>query len=142
MTLNMELFVKKLVIILALIVVSLGLYSAFFVDHSTKGEHYTARFKGCDRDVTQDHQKLKFALIDSAKSAGAKVYDLCETSVKNEGFAIVLLLEKSHASLRSLDETGLCIVDLLSIDNSLDSKAFEKNMRVYLKPNSVQRLSA
>jgi len=126
--------VKKLIIVLALVVMSLGVFSkSCFSQHP----HYMASFKGCDRDVLYDHQKLKFALIDSAKSAGAKVYDLCEAKVRDEGYVIVLLLEKGYASLRSLDEKGVCVVDLLAFDKTLDSKAFEKNMRAYLKPEGV-----
>ena len=76
-------------------------------------------------------------MIDSAKSAGAKVYDLCEAKVRDEGYVIVMLLEKGYASLRSLDEKGVCVADLLAFDKTLDSKAFEKNMRAYLKPEGV-----
>ncbi|MDN3505211.1 MAG: S-adenosylmethionine decarboxylase [Rhabdochlamydiaceae bacterium] len=131
---------KKIILALALIAMGLGLYSAFFIDHPILADHYTASFKGCDRDVLKDHQKLKFALIDSARSAGAKVYDLCETRVNEEGYAVVLLLEKSHASLRSLDEKGICVVDLLAFDQTLDCKLFDKNMRAYLKPEAVHKI--
>lgn len=107
--------------------------------YSFQGVHYVASYKGCDRAALSNIETLSSTLLDAAKASGATVLEYSSHIFAPDGFTMVILLSESHASIHTYPEHGACFVDLFTCGTHCSYTAFERTLREYLKPESVDQ---
>jgi S-adenosylmethionine decarboxylase len=77
----------------------------------TTGRHLLVEYRGCDRAVLDDRDRLEGLLSAAAAAAQATVVGAVFRRFSRQGISGVLVLEESHISIHSWPESGYAAVD-------------------------------
>lgn len=105
------------------------------------GRHFLASYLDCDETAIKDVVALRKAMDEAVISCGATLLDSCEFVFKPDGLTVIYLLSESHASIHTYPEKNACFVDLFTCGDKCSAENFDRVLRAYLKPKTVnQRL--
>jgi S-adenosylmethionine decarboxylase len=106
-------------------------------EHFFAGKHFLASYVDCDGTALSDIEGLMQAMEKAINASGATILSRITHEFDPSGFTAVYLLSESHASIHTYPEFGSCFVDLFTCGDRCFSVPFDKLMREYLKPQTV-----
>lgn len=107
------------------------------------GTHFLASYCGCDVDKLTNIDDLRLILNVSVLASGATILGNMDHVFKSncdppiDGYTSVFILSESHASIHTYPENGACFIDLFTCGNHCSYEPFDKHLRDYLHPKSV-----
>lgn len=117
--------------------VSVSAYSSDLDTYEFAGKHFFASYLDCDLEALKDVDTLVAAMDEAVEASGATILGSKAHYFSPEAVTIVYLLSESHASIHTYPEHGACFVDLFTCGDSCSSEKFDKALRSYLKPQTV-----
>ncbi len=92
------------------------------------GRHVYGNLYEIDLNVASDEERLKRVVIDAAKAANAKIYDIRSWKFGGEkgGVSVIALVVESHIAIHTWTEYRYATVDVYTCGDSSDpKKAFD-----------------
>jgi len=105
--------------------------------HSFAGKHFLGSYIGCNQKAMADLTGMLAAMDEAVKSSGATILDRAEYIFSPHAITVVYLLSESHASLHTYPEYGACFVDLFTCGDRCTAEDFDRALRAYLQPSTV-----
>lgn len=102
------------------------------------GIHLIASYIDCDKARLDDHVGLGEAMERAIVESGASVMERTSHVFAGGGMTGVYVLAESHASIHTYPEHGSCFVDIFTCGYDCDPQQFDRLMRGYLSPGSVE----
>lgn len=101
------------------------------------GKHFLASYLDCDLEALSNLEELQLAMDKAVGSCGATILNQNAHVFPPHGLTMVYLLSESHASIHTYPEFGACFVDLFTCGQHCSAEKFDKALREYLKPKTV-----
>ena len=105
--------------------------------HFFRGRHVIASYLECDHDALVDIKTLSEKMNEAARATGATVINSADFVFDPQGYAMVLLLSESHASIHTYPEYNACFIDIFTCGEQCTPERFDEMMQEYLKPKKV-----
>jgi len=103
------------------------------------GVHWLLDFHGCPFEALDRAEKVRVALIDAARRAGAQVLGDRFHQFEPHGASGVVLIGESHLSIHTWPERGYAAADLFTCSTSLDVEAAVTALAGNLCASQVER---
>jgi S-adenosylmethionine decarboxylase len=103
------------------------------------GKHFIASYSGCNKAALKDVERLEKVMNEAVAQTGATSLNSVKHIFPPDGFTMVILLGESHASIHTYPEHGSCFVDLFTCGDHCNSEMFDKYLREYLQPTTVNQ---
>ncbi|MFC1967581.1 adenosylmethionine decarboxylase [Chloroflexota bacterium] len=81
---------------------------------NTLGRHLLLDLKDCDRELLNDVEFLKGALVTAAEECGATVLSVNFNTFNPQGVSGVVIIAESHISVHTWPEYGYAAVDIFT----------------------------
>lgn len=104
--------------------------------HAFWGRHFFASYNDCNFERLTNATLLD-VMREAIKASGATIISDEIHSFNNGGMTAVFLLKESHASVHTYPEHKACFVDLFTCGQDTQTEVFDREMRDYLEPASV-----
>ena len=105
--------------------------------HQFAGKHFLASYLDCNPSALTNLDALLLAMDDAVKASGATILNRSEHIFPPSGITVVYTLSESHASIHTYPEFGACFVDLFTCGDNCASPPFDRALREYLEPQTV-----
>lgn len=105
--------------------------------HHFAGKHFLASYLDCNPIALTNLDALVHAMDEAVKASGATILNRSEHIFPPSGITIVYTLSESHASIHTYPEFGACFVDLFTCGDNCSSPPFDRLLREYLEPQTV-----
>lgn len=104
------------------------------MEYSFCGRHLFASYFHCDTAALGNHEMLRENLIKAVKLSGANLLQFIDHQFHPQGYAAVMLLSESHASIHTYPEHEACFIDIFTCGDHTKVEEFDQHMRAYLRP--------
>ncbi len=103
------------------------------------GKHLFANYFKCDVEALNNHEQLLDTMIKAVELSGATLLQCVHHEFHPKGFAVVMLLSESHASIHTYPEHQACFIDIFTCGDHCDVEIFEQALREYLLPQGISK---
>lgn len=134
MDLYYSLVMKKLLVFLVLSI----LLHAGEKEYLFLGKHFIANYSECDPEALKNAHRLVEVMREGVNESGAQILNESSYFFPGDGLTMAILLSESHASIHTYPEHNACFVDLFTCGDHCHYEPFDRVLREYLKPRSVQ----
>jgi S-adenosylmethionine decarboxylase len=100
------------------------------------GNHVISNFYGVE-DLGKYNNKIKDALINACKDAGATVLEVSDHEFDNGGYTVLVLLAESHSSIHTYPEHKSLYFDVFTCGSSIDPNDIFETMKTFFTPAFV-----
>jgi S-adenosylmethionine decarboxylase len=101
------------------------------------GKHFLASYLDCNQQALSDIEGLLNAMDKAVDSSGATILHRWHHIFPPSGLTVIYALSESHASIHTYPEFGACFVDLFTCGDHCSSSNFDRLLREYLEPQTV-----
>lgn len=102
------------------------------------GRHLFASYYDCDDTALGDHKELVNHMMQAVQATGATLLRYVEHEFFPQGYAAVMLLAESHASIHTYPEHKACFVDIFTCGD-MEIELFDQRLQEYLKPGGCSK---
>ena len=96
-----------------------------------------ASYTGCNHEALIDLETLCAKMKEAVYATGATIINSCDYVFEPQGYALILLLSESHASIHTYPEYDACFIDIFTCGENCIPEHFDTMMQEYLKPAHV-----
>jgi S-adenosylmethionine decarboxylase len=102
------------------------------------GRHLIASYFECDLEALANHRALMDCMVEAVKATGATLLHSVQHEFYPQGYAMIMLLSESHASIHTYPEHRSCFVDIFTCGACLIEK-FDDVLQEYLHPQGLSK---
>ena len=106
-------------------------------EYQFAGIHFLASYVGCGDKPLNNIEGLRAAMQNAVKASGATMLNNVDHVFDSNGYTAAIILSESHASIHTYPEFNSCFVDLFTCGDKCSYERFDKVLREYLVPKTV-----
>ncbi len=99
-----------------------------------------AEFYSCDREILNDVDFVRSAMLEAARKPGATIVTETFHHFSPHGVSGAVIIAESHLAIHTWPEFGYAAVDLFTCGNSVSSEAGFNHLRQALKASHVSTM--
>lgn len=107
-------------------------------EYAFEGKHFFASYCDCEQNALTDIMALEKAMEEAVLASGATILGSLKHVFEPDGLTLVVLLSESHASIHTYPEHSSCFVDLFTCGDNCHYEGFDRILRAYLQPKTVE----
>jgi S-adenosylmethionine decarboxylase proenzyme len=102
------------------------------------GEHYLIELYECNKGILDNLAKIKQALLDAARMAGATIIDQRFHKFSPQGVSGVVVIAESHLSIHTWPELGYAALDLFTCSHDMNIGRAMELLRQVFEPGDAE----
>lgn len=102
--------------------------------YAFEGVHLVANYISCNLEALKNHAGLLCTMKAAVAASGATLLNFVEHEFEPQGYAVVMLLSESHATIHTYPEHLACFVDIFTCGDHCHVEKFDHIMTKYLQP--------
>lgn len=106
-------------------------------EYEFSGTHFIAEYLDCDEEVLNNPEKIVSIMIQAVQASKATFLGHLYYIFPGNGLTCIIMLSESHASIHTYPEKRSCFIDLFTCGTLCSYIDFDRVLREFLKPGSV-----